>query len=457
MSRDAVALVAGRGGTHLGDEIAGLLGLPLSIARHECTDDGEEMKLSVKENVRERDVFVVQGLGGTNAAGAAAVNDRLLELSLIISSLRRASALRITAVVPYFAYGRQTRKMKSREPVSAADVASMLEEMGVDQIISVDLHNDHIAGFFSPSICVDNLTCVPAAAAFMWRRGLQSPVVVSPHATGVARAQEFLAALKELDARQQAAHAEAAAAAEPGGSGSPLPLPAEPPKLAMLLSREGKKAGKASAKKALELIGSVDGCDAIVVDDMVDSGASLARASRELMARGARRVLAFATHQVCSEGALERIADCDAELVVMTNTTQQAALPRDHPVRRKLVVLSAAPAVAHHIYSLVGAGSVQRPEIDPHAAIHAMHGADKQSGVGSPRAQDPVPHGAGSAEARFAADEADACGAAPGSPQPHPHPQRPVVEAPSRAMKSLAGASFEDELADACCGGTTSD
>jgi len=429
-----VALVAGRGGAHLGDEIAGLLGLPLNTVRHDGGDAGEEIKLSVVENVRERDVFVVQGLGGLNAAGAPAVNDRLLELSLIVSSLRRASALRITAVVPYYAYGRQTRKLQSRVPVSAADVASLLEEMGVDQIISVDLHQRNIAGFFSPSICVDDLTCVPAAAAFLWKRGLQQPVVVSPHATGVPRAQAFLGALKALEARRLHEAAEAAAAA-PSGGGSPLPLPAEPPKLAMLLSREGKKA----SRKALELIGSVDGCDAIVVDDMIDSGASLVRAARELIARGAARVFAFATHAVCSEGALERIAGCDAELVLITNTIQQAALPRDHPVRRKLVVLSAAPVIAHHIYSIVGPDgcNLQRPDIDPHAFVHAMHGTD-EAHPGSPGAQSPVPHGGGS----FEADEADACGAPPELVLQRPAP------AP-RGGKSLA-ASFEEDEADAC-------
>eukprot|EP00965_Chrysotila_dentata_P221248 6192285-Pleurochrysis_carterae.AAC.1 len=182
MSTDVLVL-AGSTGDNLAEEIAGLAALPL--AQCSLYNYGSECCVRFDENVRGREVFVVQAL-------CDPVNEKLIELSLIISALRRASAFRITAVVPYFAYGQQTQKLKSRVPVSASDIATLWEEMGVDQVMSVDVHCGQIAGFFSPRCCLDNLSCLPAMAKYLWQKGLHDPVVVAPHATGVPRAKEFL-------------------------------------------------------------------------------------------------------------------------------------------------------------------------------------------------------------------------------------------------------------------------
>lgn len=216
---------------------------------------------------------------------ATPVNDNIIELSLIVSALRRASAERVIAVVPYYGYGRQTRKLRSREPISAADVATILEDQGLDQIITVDLQHGQIAGFFSPRCSLDNLSVIPAVARFFWKRGLREPVVVAPHATGVARAKELLDALTALFDEAEAKAASRAAAeagddelvARPSARERGVPAPS----LAVLLPTRDA----ASGMKRHELIGTVEGRDVIMVDSIIDSGGTIARGATELKAR----------------------------------------------------------------------------------------------------------------------------------------------------------------------------
>ena len=164
-----VCILAGSGGDHLTEEVCGLLGVPSTSCTHKKSDGGE-FHIAINESIRGRDAHIIQST-------CHPVNDNIIELSLIVSALRRASAERVIAVVPYYGYGRQTRKMRSREPISAADVATILEDQGLDQIITVDLQHGQIAGFFSPRCSLDNLSVIPAVARFFWKRGLRDPVV----------------------------------------------------------------------------------------------------------------------------------------------------------------------------------------------------------------------------------------------------------------------------------------
>ena len=151
-----VCILAGSGGDHLTEEVCGLLGVPSTSCTH-TKSDGGELKIAINENIRGRDAHIIQST-------CHPVNDNIIELSLIVSALRRASAERVIAVVPYYGYGRQTRKLRSREPISAADVATIFEDQGLDQIITVDLQHGQIAGFFSPRCSLDNLSVIPAVA-----------------------------------------------------------------------------------------------------------------------------------------------------------------------------------------------------------------------------------------------------------------------------------------------------
>ena len=162
-------ILAGSGGDHLTEEVCGLLGVPSTNCTHKKSDGGE-FHIAINESIRGRDAHIIQSTCNP-------VNDNIIELSLIVSALRRASAERVIAVVPYYGYGRQNRKMRGREPIAASDVATIFENQGLDQIITIDLQHGQIAGFFSPRCSLDNLSVIPAVARFFWKRGLRDPVV----------------------------------------------------------------------------------------------------------------------------------------------------------------------------------------------------------------------------------------------------------------------------------------
>ena len=432
---DDVVILCGTGGELLAEEIAGIIGLPSSSCLPIRSSDGES-HVRVGANVRGRDVFVVQSTSDP-------VNSTLIELAFILSACRRASARRVTAVTPYLGYGRQTRKAKSRVPISAADVATLLEECCLDGLVTIDAHDAMIAGFYSPRCAFENLSYVPVAARFLARKGFKSSVVVAPATSTVTYAMTLVETLRELDARH-ATKSAAAAAAEPegahdgiiagagGGSASvaqpactsvslaahtlgptsldaslaasaatssvssPLPLRANgdrgaaPPEaahngrsskrtasLAMLLPVE-RRGAKDRGVKELELTGDVAGRDCILVDDMIDTGLTLTKASRELIARGASCVVAFATHALLSHDAADRLARCEElSFIVITNSLPvMASLPKDHRLRRKLVVLSAAPMLAHQICTLSG---LPLPDIDPREPTHSLHASSGPS------------------------------------------------------------------------------
>lgn len=233
--------------------------------------------------------------------------------------MRRASARKITAVMPYYGYARQDRKMSSRVPISAADVARLLEAMGVDRVVAVDLHCGQIQGFFGPRVPVDNLDGGTVGVTYFGDMDLINPVIVSPDAGGVYRAKQFREALSkkhDVDCG-----------------------------LAMIV----KQRAKANEIERMDLVGSVDGCDAIIVDDMVDTAGTLCKAAEILKGMGARRVFAFASHGVFSGPAASRIANSQLTELVVLDTVP---LSDDCKATGKIMQLSVGPLLAQAIYNI---------------------------------------------------------------------------------------------------------
>eukprot|EP00823_Brevimastigomonas_motovehiculus_P006583 TRINITY_DN5470_c0_g1_i1.p1 TRINITY_DN5470_c0_g1~~TRINITY_DN5470_c0_g1_i1.p1 ORF type:complete len:465 (-),score=86.95 TRINITY_DN5470_c0_g1_i1:194-1588(-) len=303
-------IFSGRANEPLAREIADYLGIPLGNAKLHSYADGE-IGIQVNENIRGKDIYIVQP---TCPPG---VNDNLIELLLMISTMRRASASRITAVLPYYGYARADRKMQARVPISAADVARLIESMGADRVIAVDLHCGQIQGFFSPSTPCDNLDGHIIAVPYFQNLGLKSEttVVVSPDAGGVYRAKQFRDSLKlhGVDAG-----------------------------MAMII----KQRVRANEVGKMDLVGQVKGMDCIMVDDMIDTAGTLTHAATELKQAGAKRVFAFASHGLFSHPAYERIAKSDLEQVVVCNTIP---LRKSTTSPEKIVQISIAPLLAEAI------------------------------------------------------------------------------------------------------------
>lgn len=279
-----LAIFAGPANRELAEEVADGLGVNLSQISIKKFADGE-IGIRVNENVRGKDCYVIQPTCPPN------VNDHVMELLLMISTLRRASAGTITAVVPYYGYARQDRKMHSRVPISAADMARLLESMGVDRVVAVDLHCGQIQGFFSPSVPVDNLEGHVVGMSWFVAQGLSSKntAVVSPDAGGVYRAKQFREGLATMGV-------------DAG--------------LAMII----KQRSQDTTIQSMDLVGDVKDKDVIIVDDMIDTAGTLTKAAQELKEMGAKRVYAFATHGIFSGPAYERIKNSVIEKVVVTNS-----------------------------------------------------------------------------------------------------------------------------------------
>ena len=306
-------LFSGSANPELAKEVAECLGARLSPIQASTYADGE-IGIRILENIRGKDVFVIQP---TCPPG---VNDNLVELLLMISTMRRSSAGSITAVLPYYGYARQDRKMQSRVPISAADVARLLEAMGVDRVVAVDLHCGQIQGFFGPRTPVDNLDgAVACLNHFNDLVESEQTVIVSPDAGGVYRAKRFRDGLKKMG---------------------------KDCGLAMLV----KQRLAAGVIEQMDLVGEVQGKDCIIVDDMIDTAGTLCKAGAELKKRGARKIYAFATHGLFNGPALERISQSAFEKVVVCNTVPYRAGPE--AAGGKIECLSIASLLAKAIYSI---------------------------------------------------------------------------------------------------------
>jgi ribose-phosphate pyrophosphokinase len=260
--------------------------------------DGEIM-VRISENTRGRDVFVIQST-------CPPVNDTLMELLIMVDALRRASAFRITVVLPYYGYSRQDRKAEPRVPITAKLVANLITAAGADRVLCTDLHAGQLQGYFD--IPVDNLMAAPVLLDYFRRKGLERPVVVSPDAGGVERARNFA---KRLDAS-----------------------------LAII----DKRRLAPNVAEIMNIIGDVEGRPAILIDDMIDTAGTLVQAAAAVKAKGAARVFAAATHAVLSGKAIERIQGSPLEEVVVTNTIP----PKDGAAGR-ITVLSVASLLGEGI------------------------------------------------------------------------------------------------------------
>ena len=284
-------ILAGNGNPELAQAIAAYLEIPLTSASVRRFAD-EEIFVEIHENVRGEDVFVVQST-------AAPANDNLMELLICIDALRRASARRITAVVPYFGYARQDRKSGSRTPISAKLVANIITMAGADRVLCLDLHAGQIQGFFD--IPTDNLFAAPVMAADITARmGMEDLMVVSPDVGGVVRAR---ALAKRL-------------------GNAPLAI-------------VDKRRERPGESEVMNIIGDVRGRRCILVDDIVDSAGTLCNAAAALLESGAKSVTAYVSHGVLSGGAVARVdGSALAELVVTDSIAATAAVKAAQKVRR---------------------------------------------------------------------------------------------------------------------------
>ena len=277
---------SGNANPELAKEITRFLGIPLSDAVVSQFSDGE-INIEICENVRGRDVFIVQPT-------CPPTHKYLMELILMVDALRRASAARITAVIPYFGYGRQDRRVRSiRVPISAKVVADMIANVGVDRVMTVDLHAEQIQGFFN--CAVENVYGLPLMTEDVERQNYQKPTVVSPDIGGVVRARAMAKILNT--------------------------------ELAII----DKRRPEANQIEVMNIIGEVTGRTCILIDDIVDTAGTLCKAAEALKERGASKVVAYCTHAVLSGKALEDIEKSALDTMVVTNSipTSPAALKSD--------------------------------------------------------------------------------------------------------------------------------
>ena len=267
---------SGNANIKLATDIVNHLHLRLGSAIVGRFSDGE-IQVEIMENVRGRDVFVVQPT-------CVPTNDNLMELLVMIDALKRSSAFRVTAVIPYFGYARQDRRPRSsRVPITAKVVAKMISTVGADRVLTVDLHSDQIQGFFD--VPVDNVYASPLLLGYIWRQKYPNVMVVSPDVGGVVRA-------RALDKRLDDAE------------------------LAII----DKRRPKPNVTKVMHIIGDVEGRTCVLIDDLVDTAGTLCQAAKALKLNGAQKVVAYVTHPVLSGQAIENIENSELDALIVTDT-----------------------------------------------------------------------------------------------------------------------------------------
>lgn len=276
MSDSRMMVFTGNANAQLAQSVAGYLGISLGKASVGSFSDGESA-VEIMENVRGRDVFIVQST-------CAPTNNNLMELLVMIDAIRRSSAYRITAVIPYFGYSRQDRRPRSaRVPLTAKLVADMIVTAGADRVLTVDLHADQVQGFFDKP--VDNIYASPILLGDIWRQEYPGLMVVSPDVGGVVRARAIAKRLDDAD-------------------------------LAII----DKRRPKPNVAKVMNIIGDVDGRSCVLVDDLVDTAGTLCQAATALKEHGAAKVVAYCTHPVLSGNAIENITGSQLDELVVTDT-----------------------------------------------------------------------------------------------------------------------------------------
>jgi ribose-phosphate pyrophosphokinase len=293
MENAQIKIFTGNANPSLAREIAGYLGLELGAAYVGHFNNGET-QVKIDESVRGQDVFLIQ-------TTSFPVNDHLMELLIMIDAAKRASAKTITAIIPYYAYARQDRKTRGREPITAKLIADLLTTAGATRVVTIDLHAGQIQGFFN--IPMDNLVGVPLLAEFFIGKHLENPIVVSPDLGGVTRARQMADLI-----------------------GAPIAI----------IEKRRPMPGVA---EVMNIIGSVEGRDAIIVDDIIDTAGSLTEGANALKEFGAKTIYAACTHPVLSAPATERIANSCIEEVIVTNSIP---IPPEKQ-HEKIKVVSLAP------------------------------------------------------------------------------------------------------------------
>ncbi|HEY9193703.1 MAG TPA: ribose-phosphate pyrophosphokinase [Methyloversatilis sp.] len=310
MAYDSLMIFTGNANPKLAADVAKRLSMSLGRAQVARFSDGE-VNVELLENVRGKDVFVLQPT-------CAPTNDNLMELVILVDALKRASAGRITAAIPYFGYARQDRRPRSaRVPITAKVVANMLQAVGVQRLLTVDLHADQIQGFFD--IPVDNIYATPILLGDIWKCEYPNMMAVSPDVGGVVRARAFAKRL-ECD-------------------------------LAII----DKRRPKANVSEVMNIIGDVSGRTCIIMDDMVDTAGTLCKAAQALKENGAERVFAYCTHAVLSGEAISRIEKSDLDQLVVTDT-----IPLAPPAQAcgKIRVVSIAELLAETLLRISNEESV---------------------------------------------------------------------------------------------------
>jgi ribose-phosphate pyrophosphokinase len=308
MNNTPLNIFSGLSNNALSLEIARYLGMELSGIELKRFNDGE-ISVKIKDNVREHDVFVIQSTCNPS-------NDYIMELLFIIDAAVRASAKRVTAVIPYFGYARQDRKVEPRVPISAKVVSNIIQKTGADRVLTMDLHAEQIQGFFD--IPVDNLYATPAALEYLSELRLENVVVVSPDTGGVDRAR-FLA--KKLDTS-----------------------------LAII----DKRRAEANVSDVMNVIGEVAGRNCILVDDIADTAGSISKAAIALKERGAKDIYCFFSHPVLSDNAVENLKTADFKEIIFTNSIP---LPEEKRLDN-MKVLSIAPLFGEAIRRIHNGESV---------------------------------------------------------------------------------------------------
>ena len=306
---DGIQLLTGNAHRELAEKVSKFIGIPLTDTTVTTFSDGELM-VQINENVRGSDIFVIQPT-------CTPVNNNIMELLLIIDALKRASARRITAVIPYYGYARQDRKVLPRVPISSKLVADLITTAGAHRILTIDLHASQIQGFFN--IPVDHLYAAPVLNEYFKTGKFNDLVVVSPDAGGVERARSFA---KRLSAS-----------------------------LAII----DKRRETANVSKVMYVIGDVKGKDAILLDDMIDTAGTITQAAQAIMDNGAKRVLAACSHAVLSGPAIKLINESPLEAVVTTDTIP---LSEKMAACSKLKVMSVSKLLAEAIRRIHDESSV---------------------------------------------------------------------------------------------------
>jgi ribose-phosphate pyrophosphokinase len=314
---DTLALFAGNANPALAQDIAKGLQAPLARIYVGRFSDGE-INIELMENVRGRDVFIVQST-------CPPANESLMELLVMVDACRRASAARITAVVPYFGYSRQDRRIKgTRSAITAKLVANMLSSAGVNRLLTIDLHSEQIQGFFD--IPVDNVYASPVLLGDAWKRTYRNVIIVSPDVGGVARARAFA---KRLDDAE----------------------------LAII----DKRRPRPNESKVMNIIGEVEGKTCILIDDLVDTAGTLCQAAQALKEEGAVKVVAYITHPVLSGGAVEKVMKSALDELVVTDTIPLSPEARSAARIRQL---SVAGLLAETIRRILDEESVSSLYVD---------------------------------------------------------------------------------------------